>query len=143
MGLGQALAGLPYFLPPSIWVAFFLLLLVGLRIVLRRERFAMIAFVVVIGALDIAQDPSPVNIAFTAMADVVMVLVATRFGLMAVFAMVLSPMLINQYGASLTPPAPLVGTTMLSLAAILAPGVFGFFTSRARGAAGVGKWIDE
>jgi serine/threonine-protein kinase len=144
MGLGQALARLPYFLPQQVWVAFiFLLLLVGLRIVLRRERFAMVAFVVVMGATDIARDPAPVNITMSVMLDVALVLVATRFGLMAVFGMLASAFFIFQYGASLTPPAPLVATTMLGLAVILAPGVFGFITSRARGAAGAGKWIDE
>jgi len=144
MGLGQALSGLPYFLPSGIWVAFWmLLLLVGLRIVLRRERFAMVAFVVLLAALDILPDPSPVNIAITIMADVALVLVATRFGLMAVFAMVVPTPFINVYGVTLTPPAPLVAATMVGLAALLAPGVFGFFTSRARGSAGTGKWLDE
>jgi len=144
MGMGQALARLPYHLPQQVWLAFFfLLVLVGLRIVLRRERFAMIVFVVVVSALDVANDPTPSTIALSAMAGSALVLLATRFGLMAVFAMVVSPLIINQYGASLSPPAPLVATTMLGLAAVLAPGVFGFFTSRARGAAGAGKWLDE
>jgi serine/threonine-protein kinase len=144
MGLREALAGIPYLLPQSVWVAFWmLLLLVVLRIVLRREWLAMAAFVVLLSAVDIVAEPSPANIALLLASDAILVVTATRFGLLSVFALLASGPLVFRYGASLTPPAPLVGLTMLGLVAVLAPGVFGFFTSRARRATGTGKWLDE
>ena len=145
MGLGHTLAGLPALLPLSLYPAFgVLLLLVGLRIILRKERLAIIAFVGVFFSIGVLEEggtlaEKAVGLTFA----VALVFVATRLGLVALLTMFAVNQVAINSGASLAPAAPLVGPTILMVIAILTPGVFGFFTSRARGATASGKWLDE
>lgn len=142
-GLSQTLASLPYILPETVWQAFGLvLLLVGMRIVFRREWLATVGFVGVFVVVGLLQGQPSAGAATVVIVFGSVVLVATRFGLVALLALLFTKTLFYQYGVSLTPPAPLVGPTVVAIVALLAPGVFGFFTSRARGAAGSGNWLD-
>jgi serine/threonine-protein kinase len=144
MGLGHSFARLLQVLPASLRLTFFLLLLlVGLRIVLRTERLAMIALVSIFFAIGALTGDSAVEIALGVIFATTMVLVATRFGLMALLTMMGLGQLVSWSGASLTPPAPLVGATVLAIIAMLAPGVFGFYTSRARRSPASATWLDE
>jgi serine/threonine-protein kinase len=143
-GLGHALVTLPLFLPVVGFVAFgFILLLVGLRIVLRREWLAILALVIVFDAMSVLQEQSsPMQLVLVATGLVGLVLVTTRFGLIAMFVGLLIGNLLTRYGVSLTPPPALVGPVVAVAAVMLAPAVFGFFTSRRRGPAGLAHWLD-
>jgi serine/threonine-protein kinase len=147
MGLWHLVARLPDRLSSELWLAFgMLLLLVGLRIVLRKERLAILAFVGVFGVLEALDAPAGQSLVANALGIlgvIATVLVATRFGLLALLTMGIVGGLLFLSGPSLTPAAPLAGTTLLGIVLALAPGVFGFFTSRPRGASASVKWLDE
>ncbi len=142
MGLGSTVASIPGLAGPVLWTAFgVLLLLVGSRIVLRKEWLAMAAVVVIGAAPALVRGAPAVRIALTMVFTGAMVLVATRFGLVALLAIVGLRQL-AQYGMSLTPPPPLVGPMVLVIVVALAPAVFGYYTSRARRPAASATWFD-
>ena len=148
MGLGRSFAHLLEVLTQPLWLTLgSILLLVGLRIVLRTERLAMIAFVSVFAIVGFSMGENSVQDALgvipAMISGAIFVLVATRFGLIAVLAMMEMDLLVAWSGASLTPPPPLVGSTVLAIIAMLAPGVFGLYTSRARRSSATAKWLDE
>ena len=117
--------------------------MVGLRLVLRSERLAMMAVVAIFVLTGSSQDSSVVAIASGIIHNTVLVLVATRFGLMSLLVWYTTGgAILHGFGASLTPPAPLVGPTVLAVIAMLAPGVFGFYTSRARRSTTSATWLD-
>jgi hypothetical protein len=144
MGLGYFFGGLVQTPPFTLLTAFgFILLLVGLRIVLRTERVACIALVAVFGGIGALAGISALNLVIAVIQATILVLVATRFGLVTLFATLAVWNNVSGSGASLTPAAPLVGTTALDVIALLVPGVFGFYTSRARRSLAPSAWLDE
>jgi serine/threonine-protein kinase len=141
MGSRLALAELLSRVPQGIWLALgVVLLLVLLRIVLRRELAASAVVVVVLVALA-ANDPGDrlVNILFAFIFFVTMVAIATRFGLLMFVAF----LLIETFSGltdGLRTPEFATGALVLTLVAMVAPGVFGFYTAtRGRRASG---WLD-
>jgi serine/threonine-protein kinase len=142
MGLGQVLAALPHTLSRVVWPAFStVLMLIGIRIVVRREWLAVLGLVAIwVGIATLALE-SAVQIAVGGIVVAAMVIVGTRLGLVALLVYFFVSRLFIE-GASLTPPAPLVGPTVVMLIALVAPALFGFWTSRQRRVATTGSWLE-
>ena len=142
MGLSRVLAELPSLLSQGAWVAFgLMLLLVGIRIVVRREWLAIIGVVAVVFAISVLQGFN-LLVAVGALTTIAYVLVATRLGLVALIVALALSRLLFGYGISLTTPAPLVGPTVLAFIVLVAPALFGFWTSRERRVASGGGWLE-
>lgn len=150
-GIGAAAAELLGSLPRSLLVSLLIVvLLVVLRIVLRSKRAAAIAFVVILsGVLFPQMSVGPVggvsflvlSLALLVVHMTAFVVVATRLGLVALVA----SHFVGGIGVTLSVAFPhprfLTETVILGLVAMLAPGIFGFYTSMARGKA-TAKWLD-
>ena len=144
MGLGHVLAAFPATLSQAVWPSFgFMLMLVGIRIVVRREWLAVLGVVAVVTGIGGLVDVSVVRLAASGIGVAIVLIVATRLGLVALFAYFFVSRVFFEYGVSLTPPTPLVGPTVAALIAVLAPALFGFWTSRERRvAASGGSWLE-
>jgi serine/threonine-protein kinase len=122
----------------------FLLLLVMFRIVLRSERAAVIGFAVLIVGLGTLQDPDPL-VAFILGVPVIvgMVLVVTRLGLVAL----VSFFFISGGPAgsiiSFSTPEFMTGSMVVAIASVLAPGIFGFYTSLGGRKAAAARLLDD
>ncbi len=122
----------------------FLLLLVMFRIVLRSERAAVIGFAALIVGLGTIQGADPVvDFLFGLPVIVGMVLILTRLGLVALVSF-----LFVQGGpggtiVSFSTPEFMTGAMVVTLASMLAPAVFGFFTSLGGRKAAAAKLLDD
>jgi serine/threonine-protein kinase len=127
MGLRPKAAVIISSVPTAVWVALgIVVLLVVLRLLLRREWAAAIVFVVIL-TVRVGEVPT-VPILFNVAAAVLMVIVATRFGLMMFGAALLMGPILGRNGG-FSDPDFAMAAVFLGLAAAAAPGVFGFFTA--------------
>jgi serine/threonine-protein kinase len=141
MGPRDAVAELLAVLPEMLWITLgIVVLLVLLRMVLRRELVATlsVAAIFVAAATAGAKDPL-VDVWFALAAALAFVLIPTRFGLV----MFATFMLVGQSGDltdGLATPEFATHALVLGMVAMLAPGVFGFYTAtRGRRAS---AWLD-
>jgi len=143
LGLGHALAELPSQLAAGVFPSFvFMLLLVGIRIVVRREWLAILGVAAVFIGFGTLVDDNPLQIAVVAITSVMYLLVATRLGLVALIVSQALAFVVFAFGPSFTAPAALAGPTVMAFIALVAPAIFGFWTSRERRVATGGSWLE-
>jgi len=141
MGSRQALAVLLAAVPGSIWFSLgIIVLLVLMRIVLRRELAASLGVAALFVALESALPANSgdwlIAIPFALIAVAPMIVIPTRFGLVMFAAYIYA----GRVAAELGTPAFASGALVLTLIAMLGPGVFGFYTAtRGRKTA---AWLD-
>ena len=131
---GRRLAGiLLYSVPGSFEVGLFvaLLLFLVLRIVLRKQWLAAIAYVLLYIALVALSDPSIVSGVFSALSIVILVTVLIRYGLLAVVTMIMVSAIL--YSTTLTPDlsAWYASSGLVGAALVVALAGCGFYTSLA------------
>ncbi len=143
MGLGHVLAIVPTTVSQSVLSAFgMLLVLVALRIIVRREWVAILAVGLVMTAFGVLLQRPTTEVVSMGVTTMAFLLVATRFGLVALCATQVISRLFFLYGVSLTPAAPLMGANAAVLVAVVAPALFGFWMSRQRPTATAGGWLE-
>jgi serine/threonine-protein kinase len=142
-GTMEAIGGVVFAVPFSVTMALgTLLLLVLLRILLRSERAAAIALFVLLAATDAtAMDDPVVQLPLWLLINALIVVAATRFGLVALVTVSFCSHFVVYGNMTLTPPPHLVGTMLVLTIGLIGPGVFGWFTSRPRRAGGR-SWLD-
>jgi hypothetical protein len=141
MGPRDTVAGLLAALPQTLWFSLgIVVMLVLLRMLLRRELVATLSVAAIFVAVVTAQAEDPlVQVGFALLGGLAFVLIPTRFGLV----MFASFMLVGQNVGltdGLATPAFATHALVLGMVAMLAPGVFGFYTAtRGRKAS---AWLD-
>jgi serine/threonine-protein kinase len=137
LALGQTLA----WIPGSVWVSLgVVVLLVLFRMVLRRELAAGLGVGALFMALNVVAPGAGhdwlITILFGLFSVVPLIVIPTRFGLVMFVAF----MFTGRAASGLASPAFATGALVLSMIAMVAPGVFGFYTAtRGRKASG---WLD-
>ena len=139
-GLHLTVADLVSTVPEAMWVALGLaMFLVLLRLLLRSKIAAAVGFVIIMTVPGAVNNPDPiVQIPFALLMLGSFVVIATRFGLV----MLATYLLVDQmsFGGGFAAPGFAQSSVMLTMAAIVALGVFGFYTAtRGRKAS---AWLD-
>ena len=141
MGSRLALAELLARIPQAVWLSLgIVVLLVLLRIVLRRELAASLGVAALFVAAQLAGPNGTgdllIAIPFALVIVALLIVIPTRFGLVMSVAFWFAA----SASSSLGMPAFATGSLVLTLVAMVAPGVFGFYTAtRGHSASG---WLD-
>ena len=117
-----------------------LLLLVILRILVRSERAAALSVLGILCALSAVSSPF-VEWPLEFLANLAIVVAATRLGFIALVALFYCGQVIGVANLSFTFPGYLAGAMAAGALAMIGPGVFGWFTSMARARRGA-SWLD-